>query len=80
MPRKKRFDYRVVFLNAPEKWLYRTKQQITAELGVPYLKINKSYLTDCWVYSPVKKDYMKVIPLWKEKKNEIQNTKQRPLV
>ena len=70
MPKKRRFDYRVVFLNTPEKWLYRTKQQITAELGVPYLKINKSYLTDCWIYSPVKKDYMKVIPLWKEKKNE----------
>ena len=45
MPRKRHFDYRVVFLNAPEKWLYRTKQQITAELGVPYLSINKSYLT-----------------------------------
>ena len=71
MPRKKRFSYRVVFLNAPEKWLYRTKQQITAELGVPYLSVNKSYLTDCWIYSPVKKDYMKVIPLWKEKKNEV---------
>ncbi len=80
MPRKKRFDYRVVFLNAPEKWLYRTKQQIKAELCVPYLSINKSYLTDCWIYSPVKKDYMKVIPLWKEKKNEIQSTKQRLFV
>ena len=56
------------------------KQQITAELGVPYLSINKSYLTDCWIYSPVKKDYMKVIPLWKEKKNEIQSAKQRPFV
>lgn len=71
MPRKKRFDYRVVFLNAPEKWLYRTKQQITAELCVPYLSINKSIITDCWIYSPVKKDYIKVISLRKEKKNEI---------
>lgn len=63
MPKKKKFDYKVIFLNAPEKWLYRTKQQITAELCVPYLHINKSMITGCWIYSPVKKDYMKVIRL-----------------
>lgn len=71
MPNKKKFDYRVVFLNAPEKWLYRTIQQIIAEHSVSYMNISKSIRTGSWIYSPVKKDYMKVIPLWKEKKNEV---------
>ena len=72
MPKKKKFDYKVVFLNTPiEKWLYRTIRQIIAEHSVSYRDISKSIRTGCWIYSPVKKDYMKVIPLWKEKKNEV---------